>query len=44
VGYKRKMGYPAGKKRAEALAKDFGVHPAITMFPEYEAKDVGKAS
>ena len=26
-----------GKKRAEQLAKAFGVHPAIIMFPEYEA-------
>ncbi len=26
-----------GKKRAEALAKAFGIHPAIIMFPEYEA-------
>ena len=25
-----------GKKRAEQLAKAFGVHPAIIMFPEYE--------
>ena len=27
-----------GKRRAEALAKAFGVHPAIIMFPEYESK------
>ena len=27
-----------GKKRTEQLAKAFGVHPAIIMFPEYEAK------
>ncbi len=26
-----------GKRRAESLAKAFGVHPAIIMFPEYEA-------
>jgi transcriptional regulator with XRE-family HTH domain len=26
-----------GKKRAEQLARAFGVHPAIIMFPEYEA-------
>ena len=26
-----------GKKRAEQLAKAFAVHPAIIMFPEYEA-------
>ena len=25
-----------GKKRTEQLAKAFGVHPAIIMFPEYE--------
>lgn len=27
-----------GKRRAEQLAKAFGVHPTIIMFPEYEAK------
>lgn len=27
-----------GKKRAEQLANAFGIHPAIIMFPEYEAK------
>ncbi len=27
-----------GKKRTEQLARAFGVHPAIIMFPEYEAK------
>jgi transcriptional regulator with XRE-family HTH domain len=26
-----------GKKRTEHLAKAFGVHPAIIMFPEYES-------
>lgn len=26
-----------GKKRAEQLARSFNVHPAIIMFPEYEA-------
>ena len=26
-----------GKKRAEQLAKAFGVHPAMIMFPEYES-------
>ena len=26
-----------GKKRTEQLANAFGVHPAIIMFPEYEA-------
>lgn len=33
-----------GKKRAEQLARAFGVHPAIIMFPEYEADAIGKAA
>ncbi|MEI6167139.1 MAG: helix-turn-helix transcriptional regulator [bacterium] len=33
-----------GKKRAEQLAKAFGVHPAIIMFPEYESALIGKAA
>ncbi|HTG00333.1 MAG TPA: helix-turn-helix transcriptional regulator [Nitrospirota bacterium] len=33
-----------GKKRAEQLAKAFSVHPAIIMFPEYEAKEIQKAA
>lgn len=33
-----------GKKRAEQLAKAFGVHPAIIMFPEYEGKGIGAAA
>jgi transcriptional regulator with XRE-family HTH domain len=33
-----------GKKRAEQLAKAFGVHPAIIMFPEYETKEIEKAA
>jgi transcriptional regulator with XRE-family HTH domain len=33
-----------GKKRAEQLAKAFGVHPAIIMFPEYETQDVNLAA
>jgi transcriptional regulator with XRE-family HTH domain len=33
-----------GKKRAEQLARAFDVHPAIIMFPEYEAKEIGKAA
>lgn len=33
-----------GKKRAEQLAKSFGVHPAIIMFPEYETKDAKLAA
>jgi transcriptional regulator with XRE-family HTH domain len=28
-----------GKRRAEQLAKAFGVHPAIIMFPDYESKE-----
>lgn len=33
-----------GKKRAESLAKAFGVHPAIIMFPEYEAAEIFSAA
>jgi len=33
-----------GKKRAVQLAEAFGVHPAIIMFPEYEADLIGKAA
>ena len=33
-----------GKKRAEQLAKAFGVHPAIVMFPEYESTLIGEAA
>lgn len=33
-----------GKRRAEQLAKAFDVHPAIIMFPEYEAKEIEKAA
>jgi transcriptional regulator with XRE-family HTH domain len=33
-----------GKQRALALAKAFGVHPAIIMFPEYEADFFEKAT
>jgi len=33
-----------GKKRAEQLARAFGVHPAIIMFPEYEARDIAYAA
>jgi transcriptional regulator with XRE-family HTH domain len=33
-----------GKKRAEQLARAFDVHPAIIMFPEYEAKEIKKAA
>jgi transcriptional regulator with XRE-family HTH domain len=33
-----------GKKRAVQLAKAFDVHPAIIMFPEYEANEIGSAA
>ncbi len=33
-----------GKKRAEQLAKAFGVHPAVIMFPEYDAKEIERAA
>ncbi len=33
-----------GKKRAEQLAKAFDVHPAIIMFPEYEAAEIKRAA
>lgn len=33
-----------GKKRALQLAKAFGVHPAIIMFPEYEAKEIKRTA
>lgn len=33
-----------GKKRAEQLAKAFDIHPAIIMFPEYEAKEILQAA
>ena len=32
-----------GKRRAEQLARAFNVHPAIIMFPEYEAEEIRKA-
>jgi len=32
------------KKRAEQLAKAFAVHPAIIMFPEYEALEIKRAA
>ena len=32
-----------GKKRAEQFAHAFGVHPAIIMFPEYEAELIQRA-
>lgn len=33
-----------GKRRVEQLAKAFDVHPAIIMFPEYEAMEIQKAA
>jgi transcriptional regulator with XRE-family HTH domain len=33
-----------GKKRAEQLARAFDVHPAIIMFPEYEAREIAKVA
>jgi len=33
-----------GKRRVERIAKTFGVHPAIIMFPEYEGKEIQKAA
>lgn len=33
-----------GKKRAEQLARAFGVHPAIIMFPEYESDFITRAA
>ncbi len=33
-----------GKKRAESLAQAFGIHPAIIMFPEYEAEFMQKVA
>ncbi len=33
-----------GKKRAEQLSNAFGIHPAIIMFPEYEAIEINKAA
>lgn len=33
-----------GKRRAEQLARAFDVHPAIIMFPEYEAREIERAA
>jgi transcriptional regulator with XRE-family HTH domain len=33
-----------GKKRAEQIAKAFGIHPAIIMFPEYEGNEIKKVA
>jgi hypothetical protein len=35
---------PKQKKRAEQLAKALKVHPAIIMFPEYEAEAIRKVA
>jgi len=33
-----------GKKRAESLARAFGIHPAIIMFPGYSTHEIKKAA
>ena len=33
-----------GKKRSEQLARAFGIHPAILMFPEYESREIAQAA
>lgn len=33
-----------GKKRTEQLARAFKIHPAIIMFPEYEANEILRAA
>jgi len=33
-----------GKKRVERLAAAFDLHPAIIMFPEYEARAIAKVA
>ena len=33
-----------GKRRAKQLAAAFDVHPAIIMFPEYEAREIGRVA
>ena len=33
-----------GKKRAQQLARAFDIHPAMIMFPEYEAMEIRKAA
>ena len=33
-----------GKRLAEQLAKAFGIHPAIIMFPEYEGREIAKVA
>jgi len=33
-----------GKRRSEQIAKAFGIHPAIIMFPEYEGCEIKKVA
>ncbi len=33
-----------GKTRAQRIAGAFDIHPAIIMFPEYEAKEIAKVA
>ena len=33
-----------GKKRAESLARAFGIHPAIIMFPGYDVDQIKRAA
>ena len=33
-----------GKKRAQQIARAFGIHPAIIMFPEYEGNEIKKVA
>ena len=33
-----------GKRRAEHIAKAFGIHPAIIMSPEYEGNEIKKVA
>jgi transcriptional regulator with XRE-family HTH domain len=33
-----------GEKRAEQIAKAFGIHPAIIMFAEYEGGEIKKVA
>ncbi|MEK6657033.1 MAG: helix-turn-helix transcriptional regulator [Nitrospirota bacterium] len=33
-----------GKKRAEQIARAFGIHPAIIMFPEHEGNEIKKVA
>ena len=33
-----------GKKRAKSLARAFGIHPAVIMFPGYDADQIKRAA